>query len=160
MSSVRRFHNLKNSVIIIDETQSVPIKCVYLFNLAMNFLSHICGSVIVLCSATQPALEQIDYPLLPDKEESMTGDYSEDSKSFKRTELITDIRTEQYTYEQAADYAYEKYLENQNLLMIMNTKKAAVELFGLLQERRLNSEEKVEIIHLSTFMCPAHRKEE
>lgn len=159
MSSVRRFHHLENSVIIIDEIQSIPIKCVYLFNLAMNFLSRICGSVIVLCSATQPTLEQVDYPLLLDKEESMTGDYSEDFRSFKRTELISDIRTEQYTYEQTADYAYEKYLENQNLLMIMNTKKAAVELFGLLREKCLNSGDSAEIIHLSTFMCPAHRKE-
>ncbi|MCM1328648.1 MAG: CRISPR-associated helicase Cas3' [Ruminococcus sp.] len=156
MSSVRRFHNLANSVIIIDEVQSLPIKCVYLFNLAMNFLSRVCGSVIVLCTATQPALEQVRYPLLLDGEESMTGDVSEDFKSFKRTELISDIRTEQYTYEQAADYAYEKFLENKNLLMIMNTKKAAAELFKLLREKCGDG---AEIIHLSTFMCPAHRKD-
>lgn len=159
MSSVRRFHNMANSVIIIDEIQSLPIKCVYLFNLAMNFLSRICGSVIVLCSATQPTLEQVEHPLLLDKEESMTGDYTEDFKSFKRTKLISEIRTEQYTYEQAADYAYEKYLENKNLLMIMNTKKAAAELFGLLKERCSGGENDTEVIHLSTFMCPAHRKE-
>lgn len=159
MSSVRRFHNLENAVIIIDEIQSLPIKCVYLFNLAMNFLSRICGSVIVLCSATQPALEHVDYPLLLDREESMTGDYSTDFESFKRTELISAIRAEQYTYEQAADYAYQKYIENQNLLMIMNTKKSAVELFGLLKERCRNSENSAKVIHLSTFMCPTHRKE-
>lgn len=159
MSSVRRFHNMANSVIIIDEIQSLPIKCVYLFNLAMNFLSRICGSVIVLCSATQPSLEQVVHPLLLDAEESMTGDYSEDFKSFKRTELISDIRKEQYTYEQAADYAYEKYLENKNLLMIMNTKKAAAELFRLLKERCQNGENDTEVIYLSTFMCPAHRKD-
>ncbi|MCM1023036.1 MAG: CRISPR-associated helicase Cas3' [Prevotella sp.] len=158
MSSVRRFHNLSNSVIIIDEVQSLPIKCVYLFNLAMNFLSRVCGTVVVLCTATQPALEQVKYPLLLDGEESMTGDVSEDFKSFKRTELISDIRTEQYTYEQAADYAYEKFLENKNLLMIMNTKKAAAELFKLLKERCAEGET-AEIIHLSTFMCPAHRKD-
>lgn len=159
MSSVRRFHNLADSVIIIDEIQSLPIKCVYLFNLAMNFLSRVCGSVIVLCSATQPSLEQVEHPLLLDDEESMTGDYSEDFKSFKRTELISDIRSEQYTYEQAADYAYEKYLENKNLLMIMNTKRAAAELFRLLKEKCLNGENDAEVIHLSTFMCPAHRRE-
>ncbi|MDE7400256.1 MAG: CRISPR-associated helicase Cas3' [Oscillospiraceae bacterium] len=159
MSSVRRFHNLTNSVIVIDEIQSLPIKCVYLFNLAMNFLSRICGSVIVLCSATQPSLEQVEHPLLLDGEESMTGDYSEDFKRFKRTELISDIRMEQYTYEQAADYAYNKYLENKNLLMIMNTKKAAAELFRLLKEKCLEGENDTEVIHLSTFMCPAHRKE-
>lgn len=159
MSSVRRFRNLSDSVIIIDEIQSLPIKCVYLFNLAMNFLSRICGSVVVLCSATQPSLEQVEHPLLFDEEESMTGDCSEDFKSFKRTEIISDIRTEQYTYGQAADYAYEKYLENKNLLMIMNTKKAAAELFVLLKKMCESGENSAEVIHLSTFMCPAHRKE-
>ncbi|MCM1524982.1 MAG: CRISPR-associated helicase Cas3' [Ruminococcus sp.] len=159
MSSVRRFHNLADAVIIIDEIQSLPIKCVYMFNLAMNFLSHICSCVIVLCSATQPSLEQVKYPLILDGEESMTGDCSEYFDSFKRTRLISDIRTEQYTYEQAADYAYEKYLENGNLLMIMNTKKAAAELFGLLKEKCAEDGRETETVHLSTFMCPAHRKE-
>lgn len=156
MSSVRRFHTLENSVIIIDEIQSLPIKCVYLFNLAMNFLSNICGSVIVLCSATQPAFEELKHPLLLDKDTSMTGDYSEDFKNFKRTQLISDIRTEQYTFEQAADYAYEKFNENNNLLMILNTKKAAAELFKMLRSKCGND---AEVIHLSTNMCPAHRKD-
>lgn len=156
MSSVRRFHTLENSVIIIDEVQSLPIKCVYLFNLAMNFLSNFCGSVIVLCSATQPTFEEVKHKLLLDKEESMTGDYSEDFIRFKRTELVTDIRAEQYTFKQAADYAYDKFLENNNLLMILNTKKAAAELFKMLKEK---CNDETEVIHLSTFMCPAHRKE-
>lgn len=159
MSSVRRFHNLTNSVIIIDEIQSLPIKCVYLFNLAMNFLSRICGCVVVLCSATQPTLEQVEHPLLLDAEESMTGDFSEDFKNFKRTELITDIRPEQYTFEQTANYAYGKYLANGNLLIIMNTKKAAAEIFKLLKEKCVKEQTATEVIHLSTFMCPAHRRE-
>lgn len=156
MSSVRRFHTLENSVIIIDEIQSLPIKCVYLFNLAMNFLSNICDSVIVLCSATQPTFEQVKHPLILDNNESMTGDYSEDFKNFKRTEIVSDIRAEQYTFEQAADYAYEKFLENNNLLLILNTKKAAAELFKILKSK---CDENVEVMHLSTFMCPAHRSE-
>ena len=38
-SAVRRMHRLFRAVIIIVEVQSIPLKCVYLFNLAMNFLS-------------------------------------------------------------------------------------------------------------------------
>ena len=159
MSSVRRFHRLTDAVIIIDEAQSLPIKCVHLFNLAMNFLSRICGAVVVLCSATQPSFEYVKHPLLLDAEESMTGDYSEDFEKFKRTELVSDIRTERYTFEQAADYAYEKYLENGNLLMILNTKKAACELFRQLKKRCESDKNNAEIIHLSTLMCPAHRKD-
>ena len=39
-TSVRRMHRLCRAVLLIDEVQSVPLKCTYLFNLAMNFLSR------------------------------------------------------------------------------------------------------------------------
>ena len=61
MSSVARMHRLCNSVIIIDEVQSIPIKCIYMFNMAMSFLAEFCNTTVVLCSATQPSLEDIKY---------------------------------------------------------------------------------------------------
>lgn len=61
-SAIRRFHALCGSVIVIDEVQTVPGKMLTLFNLAVNFLSEICGATIVLCSATQPCLEAADHP--------------------------------------------------------------------------------------------------
>ena len=48
--------------IVIDEVQTVPGKMLTLFNLAVNFLSEVCGATIVLCSATQPCLEAADHP--------------------------------------------------------------------------------------------------
>lgn len=156
MSSVRRFHRLVNSVIIIDEVQSVPIKCTHMFNLAMNFLSKMCNCTIVLCSATQPSFENAEYPLIFDDEQSISGDFSEDFENFKRTEIISALKTEQYTFSQAADFAYEKYLENNNLLVIMNTKKSALEIFKQIKE--LNQTD-AEVIYLSASMCPAHRND-
>lgn len=64
-----------------------------------------------------------------------------------------------YTFEQTADYAYEKYLENGNLLIIMNTKNAARQVFGLIKSRIDDIAENAVIIHLSTSMCPQHRKD-
>lgn len=160
MSSVRRFHQLADSVIIVDEVQAMPLKCVCLFNLAMNFLAKICGSVIVLCTATQPELSGIKtHALLLDEDNSISGDYSKDFEYFKRTELLPEITPMGYDYEQAADFAHEKYLQNSNLLFVANTKKSALTMFKLLKEKNENSQEKAEIIHLSTSMCPCHRKE-
>ena len=51
----RRMHQLAKAVIVFDEIQTLPIKCVHLFNNAINFLVHHCGSTVVLCTATQPA---------------------------------------------------------------------------------------------------------
>ena len=57
--SARRMHQLANSVIIFDEVQTIPIRCVHMFNLALRFLVHDCGSTVVLCTATQPLLDEI-----------------------------------------------------------------------------------------------------
>ena len=61
--AIRRMHALAKSVIIFDEIQSLPPKCTHLFNLAMNFLAQFCGATIILCSATQPRLEESGRPL-------------------------------------------------------------------------------------------------
>ena len=49
-----RFSNLSNSVIILDEVQSLPLEVTYLFNLTLNFLAHVMHCNLVLCTATQP----------------------------------------------------------------------------------------------------------
>ena len=154
-SAVRRMHRLADAVIIIDEVQSVPLKCVHLFNLAVNFLTHICGVVVVLCSATQPAVEQTEFPLLLDENASMTGDTVQDFAVFHRTDVLSAVTPYGFSYEEAADLCAEKYAENGNLLLIVNTKAAAKTLFTLLQERCPDAE----VMHLSTNLCPAHRRE-
>lgn len=155
MDSVRRMHRLCNSVIIIDEVQSIPIKCVSLFNLAMNYIQEIGESCIVLCSATQPTFEKVKYPLKIDENASMTGDYSNDFLAFKRTEIVSQIRNEGYSYEQAADFCIQKFEEEGNVLFVVNTKPAAYCIYQEIKKRKL---ENVQIIHLSTNMCPEHRR--
>lgn len=154
-SSVRRMHRLCRSVIIIDEVQSVPLRCTDLFSLAINFLTKVCGSTVVLCSATQPTFEQNKYKLILDDKPDMIQDHSEDFKVFQRTQIIPAIQKYGYDHEKAADFCYEKFKENGDLLVVVNTKSQAIKLFELMKER-IGGE--AYLIHLSTNMCPAHRK--
>ena len=154
---VRRMHNLKNSVIIIDEVQAIPLKCVHLFNLAMNFLSKICGCAVVLCSATQPSLDNTDYPLIYDERRDMTVDYASDFEKFRRVQIVNSLKNNiGYDYDEAARFCYEKFAQNGNLLLVVNTKKAAAEmynrLFGI-------ADGCTTVIHISTNMCPKHRRD-
>lgn len=159
-TSVRRMHRLANSVIIIDEVQAVPIKCIALFDLAVNFLSRFCGSTVVLCTATQPTLDDVKYGISFDDEESMTGNLTEDFKAFERTKLVSAIRKQKYSLDEAADFCAEKFSENGNVLMIVNTKHAAAEIFQRLGEMKLEyNGEQAELVHLSTNMCAAHRED-
>lgn len=157
MSSVRRLHQLANSVIIIDEVQAIPLKCTYLVNLAINFLHKICNASVILCSATQPPFEELGYPLILDEEESMSGDYSKDFEIFRRAQVVPQLKLGGYTYEEAAEFCVEKAKESQNLLVVVNTKAAAAEIYHYLEEYAWSTE--TELFHLSTSMCSQHRKE-
>src|SRR5699024_7601259 len=53
-ANIRRFASLINSVIVLDEVQSLPVTVTHIFNLTMNFISQVMGSTIIMCTATQP----------------------------------------------------------------------------------------------------------
>lgn len=144
-SDLRKLHHMVNSVIIFDEVQTLPIKCVHLFNSVLNFLNKACGSTILLCTATQPLLDKANYPVLLSDNSSIAI-----CKSIpKRTEMINSLRPGGYTTESLADFIIEKH--NKSTLVIVNTKKAAKALFNKLKLQNLN------VLHLSTNMCPSHR---
>jgi len=155
-ASVRRFHRLAKSVIIIDEVQSMPLKCVNMFDLAVNFLSNICGAAIVLCTATQPVTDDVRFPMLLDEKESMTGDFNADFEIFRRTEIIP--KTDEYGYsnEEAVDFCIDKFTLAGDLLVIVNTKSSALKIYELIKEKCKND---AEVVHLSTNMCPQHRRD-
>ena len=149
-SSVRRFHCLTDSVIVIDEVQSVPEKMISLFNMAVNFLSQICNTTVILCSATQPLLELNTHKLMV-SEKTMIPTKQMDyyRRLFKRNTA---------RYEGECDYsditkiAVEHLNNYGSVLIICNTKREAAELFKLI---RLQN---IDCLHLSTSMCMAHRK--
>nr|MBP8988847.1 CRISPR-associated endonuclease Cas3'' [Clostridia bacterium] len=60
-SKLRKLHNMTNAVLIFDEVQSLPVKCVNLFNDAVNFLSIFGKSTVLLCTATQPLLDHTEH---------------------------------------------------------------------------------------------------
>ena len=84
-------HQLANSVIIFDEVQTIPVRCVYLFNVALRFLVQNCGSTVILCTATQPLLDKIEpkqyaLPILP--EHHMMNNVIQLFKDLKRVEVF------------------------------------------------------------------------
>ena len=148
-SAIRRFHALCGSVIVIDEVQTVPGKMLTLFNLAVNFLSEICGATIVLCSATQPCLEAADHPL-----RRQPVDLVPQQKAlwdiFKRTDIQNAGCAKLEEFPQIITEALSSC---DSLLVVCNTKKEAAFLFESLQA------ENCRCFHLSAAMCVQHRRE-
>ncbi|MGN0969037.1 MAG: CRISPR-associated helicase Cas3' [Oscillospiraceae bacterium] len=147
-TSIRRFQALSNSVIILDEVQTVPTKMLTLFNLAVNFLTEICGATVVLCSATQPCLEKAAHPLVSVPQEMVPYD-RELWKAFHRTQIQN---AGNLRLEDIPAFALEILESAGSLLIVCNKKDEAAYLYQELSGCGFNC------CHLSAAMCTAHRR--
>ena len=155
--NARRMHQLARAVLIFDEIQTLPVKCVHLFNIAVRFLIQNCGSTVVLCTATQPLLDKVEpifRALQITSDQQMAPDINRLFRELKRVEVYDRRKPGGWTAEEVADLAKKELDETGSVLVIVNTKKAAVDLF-----QKLKNNVKAKAYHLSTNMCPAHRME-
>jgi CRISPR-associated endonuclease/helicase Cas3 len=151
----RRLHQLANAVIIFDEIQTIPIRTVHLFNNAVNFLAGQCGSTVVFCTATQPLLHKVE-PAKGAAQLSADSQMMRDVRGlFRELHRATidgsKLKSEGWTVDEVADATKQQLADSGSVLVIVNKKVQARELYQRLQ----GSTEHV--YHLSTSMCPAHR---
>lgn len=152
----RRMHQLANSVLIFDEIQTLPVNCVHLFCNAMNFLVEQCGSTVVLCTATQPLLNLVDSSkgaMKFTRDDDLMPDVQALFDKLKRVEVLNRRKPGGWTEAEVADLAMTEVEQSGSCLVIVNTKKSALALYELCREAA-----KAQTFHLSTNMCPAHRK--
>lgn len=155
--AVRRLHNLSDSILIFDEIQSIPIRCISLFNSAINYLSKTCNTTVVLCSATQPNLSETKIPLFMENNGEIIPDILEKFRDFKRMD-VKDRRIDGgYSYEILGDFIYEIKDSLKSILIVLNTKSCTEKLYEELVKR--NKDKSHTIFYLSTNLCAAHRKE-
>ncbi|MGB8213616.1 MAG: CRISPR-associated helicase Cas3' [Anaerolineales bacterium] len=153
--SARRMHQLANSVIILDEVQTIPINCVHLLNVALRFLVHSCGATVVLCTATQPPLDKIDATyraLTIHSDQRIIPNERELFEKLKRVEVFDERSDAGWDDEEVADLAERQLQEKGSVLIVVNTKKSARALYESIARMKI-----ADVYHLSTNMCPAHR---
>lgn len=156
---LRKMHNMTKSVLIFDEVQSLPVKCVHLFNEAINFLSIFGGSTVLLCTATQPLLDRVERPVKLADVPELIQNSNEDFDKLKRTRIVPNIIPGGYSQFMLRDFILEKVKTSDNCLVILNTKSDAVKIFTVLKEHINDNSLPIKLVHLSTRMCPAHRLE-
>lgn len=156
-SNIRRFSNLINSVLILDEVQSLPVDVTSLFNLTINFLSQVMNVNVILCTATQPVYNskyikhKVQYGGSCKESHDIVKLTEKDREIFKRTEIYKFKEDDYYSTLEEIATAIEKYKDD-SVLVILNTKAAVRKLYYLLQNRTNRS-----CYHLSTNMCAKHR---
>ncbi len=156
----RKMHQLANSILIFDEIQTLPINCTHLFCNALNFITKHCNSTAVLCTATQPLLDQLKSPekgqLDIPPENELISDVSELFRELERVKVSNKIRPGGWSSEQVAELALAEFNELGSCLIIVNTKAWAQKLYVTLTTDF--EIDKSALFHLSTSLCPAHRK--
>ncbi len=153
----RRMHQLAKAVIIFDEAQTIPVRCVHIFNNAINFLVEQCGSSVVLCTATQPLLNDVN-PANGAARFSSYGNIMPNATllfdQLKRVEIRICCRPGGWCDRDVTELAIEEIEDVRSCLIIVNTRKAAISLY----EMCCDLSDKKMVYHLSTSMCPAHRR--
>jgi CRISPR-associated helicase Cas3 len=142
-SKCRKLHNLAQSVIVLDEMQTLPDGLLKPCLAALQCLCEDFGASVVMCTATQPAVDFV----WPDPAEvrEIVADPSGLYSAFKKVDV---------SYLGVVDNKdlVERIRKDKQVLCIVNTRKHARELYKILSE----SEEEG-IFHLSALMCPEHR---
>jgi CRISPR-associated endonuclease/helicase Cas3 len=152
----RRMHQLVNSVLVFDEIQTLPINCVHLFNNAVNFLVEQCGCTVLLCTATQPLLHRVPHTLGAlklDAKSDLMPDVTQLFADLKRVEVRNLLRPQPWSSPELATLVQSTLLDAGSVLTIVNTKDAAAKIYQACKALL-----DVPVYHLSTGMCPAHRK--
>ena len=169
----RHIHPMTNAVLIFDEIQTLPVKCVHLFCNVLNWLTTFGKSTAVLCTATQPLLGESGLRNFPeDKRESIAsrgllrlsedaeimGKHQDLDKLFdelSRVEIQFNEKVGGWNVEEAGTFLLKQFQTTQSCLFIVNTKKWAQELYQYCKAQNVPSEA---LFHLSTNQCAAHRK--
>ena len=169
----RHIHPMTNAVLIFDEIQTLPVKCVHLFCNVLNWLTTFGKSTAVLCTATQPLLGESGVQnFSEDKRESIAargllklsenaeimGKHQDLDKLFadlSRVEIRFNEKIGGWNVEEAGEFLLEQFQTASSCLFIVNTKKWAQELYQYCKAQNVPPEG---LFHLSTNQCAAHRK--
>ncbi len=151
-SKCRKVHNIANSVVIFDEVQTLPKHLILPTLQMLKDVHAVMKTSFLFCTATQPAFE---------KRQGFEG--IDDIKPLiaSPAKLYEKTRRVRYAFINALepiglDGLFQEVLSrDDSALVIFNTKKAAAEFF----ETAASSQKWHESYHLSTAMCPCHRKE-
>lgn len=140
-SSLRKLHNMADSIIVFDEIHLLPIEMLQPCLRGIGYITMYLNSEAILLSATMPDYSKFFDEYMPKcTVNHLVTDYS-DFEYFKKCNYkfmnLTDI-----------DNLVMKAAEYENSLIVVNKRKTAREIYNFICGKKY---------HLSTYMTPADR---
>lgn len=166
--SARKFHNMINSIIILDEIQSIPHKYWLLLNKMLKYLASEFNCWIILITATKP--------LIFDKEEIKELIDNRDMyfEAFDRVDFNFDLNEKDF--DEFKEEIFNEIIEekDRDIMVVLNTINSSKDLYNYLKKRFLEEysikgENKLidndgicnfhdlELINMTTHVLPLYR---
>lgn len=170
-SRCRKLHNIVGSVIVLDEVQTLPLGLLEPILSVLRELVRRYRVTVVLCTATQPALEGKSRYLEGFESELVRDIVQRDraGQHFKDLSRVDyTLPTEAWSWEHLG----QNVQSNAQALVVLNTRKDALSVldvlgtesatFQSLETPEIAVQEALnysEVLHLSTLLCGAHRRQ-
>lgn len=152
-SDCRKLHNIVNSVLILDEVQTLPVEFLQPIVDTLDTLKRVFNVSILFTTASQPVLSGriegtnplVSFDALPQIKEIVP---QKANLHERLRRVILDIDNTPQSYDDIA----KKVAQHSRVLCIVNTRKDAKEIYSRLPKDGI-------CLHLSRMMCPAHVRE-
>lgn len=149
-SNCRKLHNIVNSVVILDEVQTLPLGYYKPIVHTLDTLKRAFGTSVLFTTASQPILSgriegtnpMVGFDALPNVHEIIPVDAKLHDK-LRRVRL--EFMKDGMSYDEIAI----ELSKHTRVLCIVNTRKDAKEIYERLPDEGIR-------LHLSRMMCPAH----
>lgn len=152
-SSCRKLHNIARSVIVLDEVQTLPAGLLAPIVSVLGELVRRYSASVVLCTATQPALDG-STPYLEGFES--VEDIVPREKAVHHFQSLRrvsyEIPDEAWSWERLAGRVVEE-AESGSALIVLNARKDALAVLDAIGDDHPG------LFHLSTLLCGAHRRD-
>jgi CRISPR-associated endonuclease/helicase Cas3 len=144
---VRKLHNLARAVIILDEAQMLPPELLRTTWEGLQTLVREYGTTVVLCTATQPALDETPY-LRGCGDTPVREMVPEHERHFQVLRRVSyEVEPEPLSWEDLEA----RIAREQQVLLILNTRRNAMAMLEAMEGAQ-------DVFHLSALLCGAHRK--
>ena len=148
----RKLHRLAHSVLVLDEVQTLPAHLLTPLVDGLKTLAERYGVTVVLCTATQPALEGTISRFLNgfSQVHAIVPPADRDRHFALLRRVRYRVVTEEWNWSRTA----QEMETSPACLCILNTRRQARQLMDVLDPNR----QREDVFHLSTLMCGHHRR--
>jgi CRISPR-associated endonuclease/helicase Cas3 len=144
---LKKFHNMVNAIVILDEVQNIPPDYYHLLKQVLDVLGKRFNIYFLLITATQPEIldQKKSKPLSVVQSETYMK-----APLFNRVKLT--LQKKEQTLEEFGEDFCESF-SDVNCLIVMNTKKSAISLYKQIRDQKTD----YQLYCLTTFLVPLDR---